>query len=156
MHMKKFALFIMLLSAFIFTTGCKNANQSLEDMEFNETCGNVYQTDSSESTDAAKGYTTISADEAKTIIDENPHAVILDVRTQEEYDEKHIPDSILIPNETINEKTVSELGLTSDSAILIYCRSGNRSKEAASKLAELGYQNLLDFGGIKDWPYETE
>nr|WP_315023377.1 rhodanese-like domain-containing protein [uncultured Aminipila sp.] len=154
--MKKFALFITLILVFTLNTGCKNGNEALEDMQFSETCGNVYQTDSSESADERQGYTTISADEAKKIIDENPHAVILDVRTQEEYDEKHIPDSILIPNETINEDTVSELGLTSDSAILIYCRSGNRSKKAASKLAELGYSNLFDFGGIKDWPYETE
>lgn len=154
--MKKFALLNILVLILLLSSGCNNSNQSLENMDFNETCGNVYQATDSESTDEAKGYTTISADEAKAIIDENPHAVILDVRTKEEYDEKHIPDSILIPNETINEETVSELGLTSDSAILIYCRSGNRSKDAASKLAKLGYSNLFDFGGIKDWPYDTE
>lgn len=154
--MKKFALFIILILLFTLNAGCKNGNEELEDMQFNETCGNIYQTDSTESKGEDKGYTTISADEAKAIMDENPHVVILDVRTQEEYDQKHIPDSILIPNETINEETVSGLGLTSDSAILIYCRSGNRSKEAASKLVKLGYLNLFDFGGIKDWPYETE
>lgn len=154
--MKKFALFNILILVLLLSTGCNNSNQSLENMDFNETCGNVYQSTDSETTDESKGYTTISADEAKAIIDENPHAIILDVRTKEEYDEKHIPDSILIPNETINEESVSELGLTSDSAILIYCRSGNRSKDAASKLAKLGYSNLFDFGGIKDWPYETE
>ncbi|WP_312653418.1 rhodanese-like domain-containing protein [Aminipila sp.] len=154
--MKKFALFIILILLSTLNAGCKNGNEELEDMQFNETCGNIYQTDSTESKDEDKGYTTISADEAKAIMDENPHVVILDVRTQEEYDQKHIPDSILIPNETINEETVSGLGLTSDSAILIYCRSGNRSKEAASKLVKLGYSNLFDFGGIKDWPYETE
>lgn len=154
--MKKFALFIILILLFTLNAGCKNGNEELEDMQFNETCGNIYQTDSTESKDDDKGYTTISADEAKAIMDENPHVVILDVRTQEEYDQKHIPDSILMPNETINEETVSGLGLTSDSAILIYCRSGNRSKEAASKLVKLGYSNLFDFGGIKDWPYETE
>ncbi len=154
--MKKFALFIILILLFTLNAGCKNGNEELEDMQFNETCGNIYQTDSTESKDEDKGYTTISADEAKAIMDENPHVVILDVRTQEEYDQEHIPDSILIPNETINEETVSGLGLTSDSAILIYCRSGNRSKEAASKLVKLGYSNLFDFGGIKDWPYETE
>lgn len=154
--MKKIALLNILILVLLLSSGCNNSNQSLENMDFNETCGNVYQATDSESTDEVKGYTTISADEAKAIIDENPHAVILDVRTKEEYDEKHIPDSILIPNETINEETVSELGMTSDSAILIYCRSGNRSKDAASKLAKLGYSNLFDFGGIKDWPYDTE
>lgn len=154
--MKKFALFNILVLILILSSGCNNSNQALENMDFNETCGNVYQAADSESADGDKGYSTISADEAKTIIDENPHAVILDVRTQEEYDEKHIPDSILISNDTINEQTVSELGLSSDSVILIYCRSGNRSKDAASKLAKLGYSNLFDFGGIKDWPYETE
>lgn len=154
--MKKFTLIIIFILLFSLTVGCKTSNEVLENITFTETCGNVYQTESSASNDETKGYTTINADEAKTIIDENPNAVILDVRTQDEYNETHIPNSILLDNETITEETVSELELTSDSIVLIYCRSGNRSKQAASKLANLGYSNLFDFGGIKDWPYKTE
>lgn len=108
------------------------------------------------SKEITKDFETITPEEAKTIMDENPHAVILDVRTKEEYDKGHIADSILLPNENIDEDSVSALGLTDNSVVLIYCRSGSRSKDAASKLAELGYSNIFDFGGINDWPYETE
>ncbi|WP_312092802.1 rhodanese-like domain-containing protein [Aminipila sp.] len=156
MSIKKLAAVIVLIIISALNAGCKNDNEVLENMEFKETCGNEYQAASTGKTEETKGYSTISAEDAKTIMDENPHAIILDVRTKEEYDKKHIPDSILIPNENISEDTVSELDLPSDSVILIYCRSGNRSKQAASKLAELGYSNIFDFGGIKDWPYETE
>ncbi|MFV0517209.1 MAG: rhodanese-like domain-containing protein [Aminipila sp.] len=156
--MKKI-IFVFLILIFFSLSGCSNGNDSLEQIDFNETCGNEYQTDkktTGKKTDENPGYETITADEAKEIMDTNPRAIILDVRTKDEYEEKHIPDSILFPNENINEETVSQLDINTDSVILIYCRSGNRSKEAASKLAELGYQNLYDFGGIKDWSYEVE
>lgn len=99
-------------------------------------------------------YQKITPQEAKEMIDNN-EVTILDVRTQEEYDEGHIPDAVLIPNETISDE---DLDLLPDKAavILVYCRSGRRSAEAAQKLVQLGYQNIYDFGGIIDWPYDIE
>jgi len=100
-------------------------------------------------------YVSITAEEAKKIMDEETGYLILDVRTKEEYDEGHIPNSVLLPNETIDED-VSDILPDKDQKILIYCRSGNRSKQASQKLADLGYTDLIEFGGIVDWPYEIE
>jgi rhodanese-related sulfurtransferase len=100
-------------------------------------------------------YMNITAQEAKQIMDTQEGYIILDVRTQEEYDEKHIPGAILIPNDRI--VTQAEEVLTAkNQLILVYCRSGRRSKLAAQDLLELGYTNIKEFGGIIDWPYETE
>ena len=95
----------------------------------------------------------VSMDEITTIIQENTNYIILDARTIEEYNEGHIPNAICIPNETIDE-TVTEQLPNKDQLILIYCRSGNRSKQAALKLHHLGYTNLIEFGGIIDWSGE--
>ena len=92
----------------------------------------------------------VSMDEITTIMQENTNYIILDARTIEEYNEGHIPNAICIPNETIDE-TVTEQLPNKDQLILIYCRSGNRSKQAALKLQQLGYTNLVEFGGIIDW-----
>lgn len=100
------------------------------------------------------GYQSISAQQAKTLMDENPGCVILDVRTREEFEGGHIPGALLLPNEEIGSDEISQLP-DKDQMILVYCRSGNRSKQAAQKLAELGYQNVYEFGGITSWPYET-
>ena len=81
--------------------------------------------------------------------------ILLDVRTQEEYDEKHIPGAVLIPNTEIAELAETVMP-DKDQLILVYCRSGRRSKLAAEALAELGYTNIREFGGIVDWPYEVE
>lgn len=99
-------------------------------------------------------YKRISAEDAKARIDSGDQVIILDVRTQEEYDSQHIPDAILIPNETINDE-MPDLLPELDDEILIYCRSGNRSAQAAKKLIAIGYTNVYDFGGIIDWPYDT-
>lgn len=96
---------------------------------------------------------TITAAEAKEMIDAGD-VTIVDVRTAEEYAEKHIDGSILIPNEDIGD-TMPELLSDKDATILIYCRSGNRSAQAAKKLAAIGYTHIYDFGGINDWPYDT-
>ena len=98
-------------------------------------------------------YESISAKSAKEMMDEESGYIILDVRTQEEYDEGHIPDSVLLPNESIGTAEIDTLP-NKDQLILIYCRSGNRSKQAASKLVDLGYTNVYEFGGIIDWPYD--
>ena len=100
-------------------------------------------------------YKTITQVEAKEIIDTTSGYIILDVRTLEEFNAGHIPNAINIPNEVILEKVESIL-TDKEQVILVYCRSGRRSKEAASKLVELGYSNVLEFGGIIDWKYEIE
>ena len=97
----------------------------------------------------------ITAEDAKKIMDSGNEYVILDVRTQEEYDEKHIPDSVLIPDYEIEEQAEKVL-TDKDQTILVYCRSGNRSRTASEKLISMGYTDVKDFGGINDWPYETE
>ncbi len=100
-------------------------------------------------------YENITAQEAKHIMDTQTGYVILDVRTQEEYDEKHIPGAILIPDYEIKAKAERMLQ-DKDQLILVYCRSGRRSKNAAKELAKMGYTNIKEFGGIIDWPYDTE
>ena len=100
-------------------------------------------------------YKKITAEEAKERMDKDDKVVILDVRTEEEYQEGHVPGAIVITNETISSGPLEELP-DMDQAILVYCRSGNRSAQAAKKLAEAGYTQVYDFGGIIDWPYDTE
>lgn len=105
---------------------------------------------------AADGsYRQISQEEAKEMMDTRD-VVILDVREQDEYDSGHIPGAVLLPVGAIEEGTAGEVIPEKDSVVLVYCRSGNRSKTASSKLAELGYTNIYEFGGINTWPYETE
>ena len=100
-------------------------------------------------------YVNITAEEAKQIMDSEEGYIILDVRTQEEYDQGHIPGAIVISHEEIADKAENVL-TDKDQLILVYCRSGRRSKLAAEALVELGYTNIKEFGGIIDWPYETE
>ena len=97
----------------------------------------------------------VSMNDIEKIMNENENYIILDVRTIEEYNDGHIPRAICIPNETIDENVVSKLP-DKEQLILIYCRSGNRSKQATKKLKDLGYLNLIEFGGIIDWPGEIE
>lgn len=99
-------------------------------------------------------YRQITMDEAVTMMEEEKNYIILDVRTAEEFADKHIPGAINIPNETIGTEEISELP-DKEQLILVYCRSGNRSKQASEKLVKLGYTNIVEFGGIKDWPGET-
>ena len=100
-------------------------------------------------------YMNITAAEAKKIMDTREGYIILDVRTQEEYDEGHIPGAIVISYEQIEERA-EEVLTDKDQLLLVYCRSGRRSKIAAEALVELGYTNIMEFGGIIDWPYEVE
>ena len=99
-------------------------------------------------------YKQISMDEAVTMMEEQTDYIILDVRTPQEFAEKHIPNAINVPNESIGDKTIPELP-REDQLILVYCRSGNRSKQASEKLVALGYTNVYEFGGINDWTGET-
>ncbi len=100
-------------------------------------------------------YEQISAENAKKIMDSGEEHIILDTREQDEFDEGHIPNAILIPYTEIENKAI-ELIPDKDKLILVYCRSGRRSKIAAETLAKLGYTNIKEFGGIIDWPYEVE
>lgn len=109
-------------------------------------------TDTKENKEAV--YMNITAEEAKKIMDTESEYVILDVRTEEEFAQGHIPGAMLIPDYAIREEAEKALP-DKDALILVYCRSGRRSKNAAETLAELGYTNIREFGGIIDWPYET-
>ncbi len=96
----------------------------------------------------------ITAEQAKAIMDTQEDYVILDTRTQEEFDEGHIPGAVLIPYDEVLQKAESVL-TNKDQLILVYCRSGRRSKLAAEDLVKLGYTNVKEFGGIIDWPYDV-
>lgn len=106
-------------------------------------------------TSGKSDYRQISQEEAKEMMD-TQEVIILDVREQDEYDSGHISGAVLLPVGTIDETTAAEVIPEKDSTVLVYCRSGNRSKTASSTLAELGYTNIYEFGGINTWPYETE
>lgn len=99
-------------------------------------------------------YRQITMSEAIVMMEEESGYIILDVRTHEEFNDKHIPGAICVPNETIGTEDIPELP-DKDRLIMVYCRSGNRSKQASKKLAALGYTNIVEFGGIIDWQGET-
>ena len=101
-----------------------------------------------------KTYRQVSPEEAAAMMEEETDYIILDVRTQEEYEASHIPGAICIPNETIGTDDIPQLP-DKDQLILVYCRSGNRSKQASEKLAKQGYTNIVEFGGINSWTGET-
>ena len=105
------------------------------------------------SSDTDSGYTQITQEEAQEMMQLEDMHKIIDVRTQEEFNSGHIPGAICIPNETIGTNPPSELP-DKDQVLLIYCRSGNRSKDASQKLADMGYTNVYEFGGINTWTGE--
>jgi len=99
-------------------------------------------------------YRKISPQMAKEMMDSEDQVIILDVRTEAEYNSGHIEGALLLPNEEISTEGKIEMLPDTHSLILVYCRSGNRSSQAARKLAALGYINVYDFGGLNSWPYE--
>ena len=101
------------------------------------------------------GYRQISMDEAIKMMRDEKNYIILDARRPDEYAEGHIPGAINVPNEEIGTAEIAELPDKSQ-MILVYCRSGRRSKEASEKLVKLGYTNIVEFGGILDWKGEIE
>ncbi|MBQ8797251.1 MAG: rhodanese-like domain-containing protein [Oscillospiraceae bacterium] len=133
----------MLLVAAFLLAGCSNgvAEQTTQPTQTTET--------------TREAYMNITQEEAKKLMDSEQDYIILDVRTQTEFDEKHIPGAILIPHDEIEERAEKEL-TDKGQLILVYCRSGNRSKTASEALEKLGYTYIREFGGINDWPYETE
>lgn len=120
--------------------------------------GGAGSSDRAESVDVVTAmtaqYRKISPQLAKEMMDSGDSITVVDVRTPSEYAAGHIEGAILIPNETITTASNPELLPNVDDTILVYCRSGNRSSQAARKLVSLGYTNVYDFGGINDWPYE--
>ena len=124
--MKK--LLYIMLAAVLLLSGCSGADD-----------GNTYQ--------------QISQETAKEMMD-SQELIILDVREQSGYDSGHIPGAVLLPVGSIDQDTAAAVIPDKDSTVLVYCRSGNRSKTASSALAELGYTAVYEFGGINTWPYE--
>lgn len=100
-----------------------------------------------------KEYRKVDSEEAMQLMNTEEDYIILDVRTEAEYKEGHIPEAICIPNETIGTGEIEQLP-DKNQTIFVYCRSGNRSKQAAAKLVKLGYENVVEFGGILDWTGE--
>lgn len=115
----------------------------------------VLLTACSKNTEAVNSYVQITQEEAKKMIDEQD-VVILDVREQYEFDESHIKNAVLLPLGSISKESAAAVIPEKDSIVLVYCRSGNRSKTASDALVNLGYTNVYEFGGIITWPYETE
>lgn len=107
------------------------------------------------SSDTDPGYIQLTAEEAWQMMEELEDEVVLDVRRQDEYAAGHIPGAVLLPNEDIQQGKVDLLP-DQEQVVMVYCRSGNRSQQAAEKLVELGYSKVYEFGGIIDWPYEIE
>ena len=126
--MKKYIMILVLVIMIMGLTGCEKKDMS---------------------------YTQISMEEAVAMMATEENYIILDVRTTEEFAEKHIPNAINIPNETIGSEELAELP-DKNQLILVYCRSGNRSKQASEKLVALGYTNIYEFGGINNWTGELE
>jgi phage shock protein E len=127
-----------------------------------DTVGNSENQIGNESTtsiqeDPSKGlsYTNIKPEEVKKRLESEKGIILLDVRTQEEYIEKHIPNSLLIPVDEIEKKAFSKLA-DKNAIIFVYCRSGRRSVTASEALIKMGYTKVYNLGGIIDWPYETE
>ena len=117
--------------------------------------GNSNGSNATNDSSNSSSYQQVDAETAKELMDTEDDYVILDVRTQAEYDESHIPGAILIPHDTV--ATAAEDALPDKGQlILVYCRSGNRSKQASQALVDLGYTNVVEFGGINSWPYEVE
>lgn len=132
---KRFKMSLVLLMSILMLIAC----QSKEDKKF----------------ETETTYQKITPEQAKERIEKEEGIIVLDVRTKEEYKEKHIPNSMLIPLVDL-EKEVEEKISDKNTTIFVYCRSGRRSKSATEKLIEMGYENVFDLGGIIDWPYGTE
>ncbi len=117
------------------------------------TCVSLFCACSSISENSENDYIQITQSEAAELMKTENGYIILDVRTQEEFRQGHIPNAICIPNESITNKEIPQLP-DKDQLILVYCRSGNRSKTASQKLANIGYTNVREFGGINNWTGE--
>lgn len=136
MDMKQFALAFLCVVLVALLVGCNAANKAKDDKN------------------AEQSYTQISQETAKEMMAQDDGHVVVDVRRQDEFEAGHIPGAIMISNESIGTEQPEELP-DLDQVILVYCRTGNRSKKAAQKLADIGYTNVYEFGGINTWTGEV-
>ena len=134
---KKHFVFVIAAALFLLLTACSSVGQVMD------------------GEDTVRSYTQISQDEAKEMMQKDDGHMIVDVRRQDEFESGHIPGAVCIPNESIGTEQPEQLP-DLEQILLIYCRSGNRSKQAAAKLFDIGYTNVYEFGGIIDWTGETE
>jgi rhodanese-related sulfurtransferase len=142
---------IILMTGVFSMTSC---NEPLNTSNVAEQPATAESVTVGESAISIDGYMQITQDEAKSLMDSEENYIILDVRTVEEFNESHIDGAILIPDYEINEKA-EEILTDKNQLILVYCRSGRRSKLASAQLAKMGYTNVKEFGGIIDWSYGT-
>lgn len=133
MRIRRFGIYVTVCMAVLGLAGCGNEKKEGSKAEYEQ----------------------ISQEKAKELMDTEKDFVILDVRTQEEYSEGHIAGAVCVPNETIDGSITEQLP-DKNQLILVYCRSGNRSKQASKKLADMGYTKIKEFGGINTWEYEIE
>ena len=151
---------VILTGVLLTAVGCSNANT--QETNVKETVANSMETSekSGENMQASEeskkdSYTHIDQETAKQMMANEDGHVIVDVRSKDEYAAGHIPGAICIPNESITNTQPAELP-DLNQVILVYCRSGNRSRQASQKLYDMGYTNVYEFGGINDWTGETE
>ena len=143
MKIRKIVLLIIIGIFSVFGFSCSKTGNEKQDLVMSKEAKNGKKVE----------YKKITSDEAKKMM-ETQKVIVVDVRTLEEYTEGHIPNAISVPLETIENEAEAKLK-NKDDLILVYCRSGRRSREAALKLIEKGYTNVIDFGGIKDWNGEV-
>ena len=136
--MRQILLFALLAASLALLSGCALSKA---------------KADTAEDMTGKAAYQKISAEEAYEMMASQEVVVVVDVRTREEYDGGHIENAVLVPNESIGSEMPEALP-DKEATLLVYCRSGRRSKDAAQKLLALGYQSVYDFGGVIDWPYE--
>jgi rhodanese-related sulfurtransferase len=150
MKMIEMITLVFILGLFLASCNINNNEASDSVSEPDNTVNDGFSIEKS----AEAVYHKISAEEAREIMESTNGFIVLDVRTEDEYREKRIDGAILIPDHEIQERAESELP-DKNAVILVYCRSGRRSANAAKELADMGYTNVYDFGGILDWTYDT-
>lgn len=151
MKKRTFLILAVILTATMIFTACadKKTDQNTSDTKKETTVSAEKET----ANPVPEGYRQISQDEAQKMMETEKDYIILDVRTPEEYAEGHIPGAICISHDSIPTDTISELP-DKNQLIMIYCRSGRRSKLAAEQLVSQGYTNIVEFGGVNTWPGE--
>lgn len=149
--LKLWYLVITIIGVSFLTIGCNSntIDNGQDDQQIEA------DTDNSATEEREIAYKNITPQEARDLLAEDNGVILLDVRTTEEHKEIRIPGSILIPHDNIRNEAVSKLN-DKDAIIIVYCRSGRRSKIASLELINMGYKNVYDLGGIIDWPYEVE
>jgi len=149
---KRIAIIAAILSALTVLSACTGTPPTTTAAgESTAAAGST--TAATDSTSQKVEYIKITAAEAKELMDSQT-VIVLDVRTQEEYDGGHIKDAVLLDSGDVSVKAATVIP-DKDATILVYCRSGNRSATASKQLIEMGYTKVMDFGGIIDWPYEV-